>query len=293
MKIERLKKRLATSENKLKIFGNKRILSKYKLNDNITLLLHLINDFLSNDEKAKLFEFEHFKKLPIDVKQSIIELISDEDLKLNLILDGNIIENMNKSEILKIISSLNDYGKIIILQNDSFLEKNFLHANIREIVLSLNDENKRNILLNKDFLKKNKRQFTVGMISDIVSSIKDEKIKQEMIDSYKFENYFVVNILKTFSSKSKTKILLENKYEFNKVEIISLVASMNTNFIINLFNNHRDFLNKNNIKPYSITNVLDSKKQLDLLSKFESIELSIRRKKANFSNTEARNKRAC
>lgn len=123
MKIERLKKRLATSENKLKIFGNKRILSKYKLNDNITLLLHLINDFLSNDEKAKLFEFEHFKKLPIDVKQSIIELISDEDLKLNLILDGNIIENMNKSEILKIISSLNDYGKIIILQNDSFLEK--------------------------------------------------------------------------------------------------------------------------------------------------------------------------
>lgn len=291
MKIERLKKKLETSENKLKIFENKRIITRYKLNDNSAELLHLIDDFLNDEEKAKLFEFEYFKNLSINIKQSIIALISDEDIKLNLIsYNDNILLGMNNSEILKIVNSLNDYGKMMILQNENFFKNHYLQYGMNNIVLSLNDENKRNILLNKDFLEKNKLQFNVGMISDIVASIKDEKIKQEMIDTYKFENNFLVNILKTFSPESKRKMLLENRYNFNETDIISLVSSMDTNSIISFFNNHRNFLKKNNIKPYSITNVLDSKNQLELLSKFENIKLSIRREKGNFSDFRAGNK---
>ena len=61
MDVTDLRKLLKNSDDQLNIFKDRETLSKYKLY--VPELIDLINDFLSNEQKAKLFEFEHFKKL--------------------------------------------------------------------------------------------------------------------------------------------------------------------------------------------------------------------------------------
>lgn len=246
MKVQDLKNLLESSQDKFNIFADKANLTN--LDDlTTTSLLELISDFLTDEQKAKLFDLDHFRNLSDSIKFKIGQLISDSNIKLNLLKSLDFTSNFEDYQIKNLVESLDDHGKLEIFSDKNFVEQN-LHLNKYQI-------------------------------PSIISSISSEKIKLELIDAYELNSFQIIDILETFSDETKISILLENKYGFNSNNLSILASSLSPDSLLDFFKNNRDFLDNNNISPYSITRKLDWKNQLDFVSKFENIGLSLDEKR--------------
>lgn len=288
MVIQDLRELLENTEDKLSIFQDKDKLNQYDIS--VAEFIDLIKDFFSDEEKAKILKIEHIKKLSSYVRKTIINTVVDDNIKLDLIKNDDVISNMDDWHIKELVESLGENGKIEILKDSNFLQKHGIEDfQIKKIILTLNDENKVALLSNIDLIEKQLKMKDYT-IKDIVAGLEDEKIKLNMIENYKFESYLSKDIIQTFSTEGMKDVLLENKYNFNNYDIISLIASMNTNSLIEFINENKEFISQNNVSPYRIINQLDSQKQIEFMSVFEDVELTIRRKKTNFSNLKGRNK---
>ena len=91
MDAQDLRKSLEQTDDKLSIFANRETFKKYDLS--IKEFFDLISDFLSDEEKLKLFDYSHFKNFNDRIKEGIIGLVSDEHI---------IVEN-NNYYIIKIL----------------------------------------------------------------------------------------------------------------------------------------------------------------------------------------------
>lgn len=78
-----MRKLLEEADDKLGIFASVEILKQYHFNTKE--LFDLMKDFLSDEEKVKLFDYSHFRQFEAWIKGGIIGLISDENAKLQLI----------------------------------------------------------------------------------------------------------------------------------------------------------------------------------------------------------------
>ena len=246
MKVQDLKNLLESSQDKFNIFADKANLTN--LDDlTTTSLLELISDFLTDEQKAKLFDLDHFRNLSDSIKFKIGQLISDSNIKLNLLKSPDFTSNFEDYQIKNLVESLDDHGKLEIFSDKNFVEQN-LHLNKYQI-------------------------------PSIISSISSEKIKLELIDAYELNSFQIIDILETFSDKSKTSILLENKYGFSSNNLSILASSLSPDSLLDFFKNNRSFLDNNNISPYSITRKLDWKGQIAFISNFEDIGLSLDEKR--------------
>lgn len=262
MKTSKLEKRLQRSKDKLSIFAKKRLFNKYNIYDEE--LVRLIEIYLTDEEKAKLFEFDHFRNLYPDRIRNIVKLIETDELKLKLLKDNQLLLGMIDIYIVDIIKSLKDNGKMEILKDANYRKKyNIDEYYITNIIMTFTDEGKKRLLLDKDFLE---HELKIGKysISTIIASLESQNEKLNFIDKYKLKNS----------------------------EIAQIVSSMDVNSIINFLNENKQFCQEKGIKPYIIMIGIDSKKQLEFISKLENIEeLSIRRKEKNICNITKRSKR--
>lgn len=189
-----------------------------------------------------------------------------------------LIENevgFKRFEVMKIFKSLGDDDKVHILRYSAFIEKYDIKGyEIQQIIKSLSDEKKREILIDRDFIK-NKLHLEGYQVPHIVASIESEAIKSEIIALYEFEDYQKLEILKTFSDKSKTRIILENEYGIGKIYLQILISTLSVDALVEFFRDNREWLSKMRIKPYEITTDLNKEKQLDFVSKFEDAGLSL------------------
>lgn len=278
MKIQRLRKKLEKSNDRLSIFANRKLLNKYRLNN--FELCNIINDFLTNEQKSKLFEYEHFRKLNLRLTIDIINLIEDDKIKLKLLEDDELLLNMSPNLIWLVIETLQDNGKMQLLNNKEFLERYSIGSYyIKKIILSLSESKRIELLLDKDFLKNQLKLDENYDITKLVASLKDENKKSDIIDIYDFSPCFLTDILITCSDKYKEKTLIKNKYNFIEGSIIEVISSMDTNFLVSFFNKHNKYIEEKSIKPYQIIARLDSKKQLEFISKFEELNLSVQEKR--------------
>lgn len=166
-----------------------------------------------------------------------------------------------------------------ILQEEDILERYDISNKYKILIIeSLEDKNKQKILFNREYLEE-KLGMESCEISGIVASIEDVEIKEYFIEYYKFNEYYIENILKTFPDQSKINILINNKYKLSEETIQYVLVSLNVDSLINFFNNNMDFLIQKRIAPYQITSKLEKGEQLNLISKFESISLSVNDKK--------------
>lgn len=246
MKVQDLRDLLASTQDKLSVFEDKTNLNNCDDLSN-TNLLNLIADFLDDEQKANLFSIEHFKGLNDSLKFKITQLISDNNVKLGLLKDPKFVSGFEDYQIKSMVESLGDNGKQDLLSDKTYVEQS-LHLNEYQI-------------------------------PNIVSSISSEKIKLDFIDLYKFNSFQIIDILETFSDKSKTSILLENKYGFSSNNLSILASSLSPDSLLDFFKNNRSFLDNNNISPYSITRKLDWKGQIAFISNFEDIGLSLDEKR--------------
>lgn len=291
MRVQRLRKKLEKSNDKLSIFANKKLLRKYSFTD--SELCDIIKDFLTDDQIEKLFEYEHFRKLMQFQIVSIIKLIKDEKIKLNLLEDDELLTGISQHLIMDITETLQENGKVQLLHNKEFIEKHEISSYyIKKIILSLSESKKIELLLDKEFLKNELKLDEDWEISEIVASLEDEDSKTDMIDIYNFRiSTIEEHIFITYSDEYKTKMLIENKYNFKKFNIIQIICNMNIDFLINFFNENSKFLKEKEIAPYEVIKKLDNEKQLEFISKFEELKLTVRRKKTNISNLKTRGKR--
>ena len=83
MEAQNFRELLEKSEDRLKIFEDINIIQKYK--PNLGELISSIMEFLDDREKVKIFELEHFKNLQPNIKICIMNCISNDREKMNLL----------------------------------------------------------------------------------------------------------------------------------------------------------------------------------------------------------------
>lgn len=238
---------LEKTEDKLSIFGNKNELIKYNLR-NIDLV-NLVKEFLNDEQKQKIFEFEHFKKINGNIKLAIIESIFDDKVKLNMFSKPEIISNFKSNHVISFINSLKDENKIKMLKNVDELKK---------------------------FNIKGNEKYA---LNEIIKSFNDEYTKIEMIELYKIKNNDMIDILKTFSVESKKEILINDKFCLDNYDIQKIVESFDVENVIEFFKENNKFLEEKGIKEYEIVANFNDEKQLEFVSRLEENNLSVAKNK--------------
>lgn len=115
MKLQGLKKSLRTmqlkmSKDRFSIFADKDKLNECGFTENE--LVFSIKRLLSDEEKARLFTLKHFNDLPPHLKCQIIEGISDNSIKVNLLQSHEILSSLVFYEVEEIAISLDDENKM-------------------------------------------------------------------------------------------------------------------------------------------------------------------------------------
>lgn len=276
MNSQELKSLIENSDNKFEILTDTENLLQYNIK--ISDLLDLAKEYLNDTEKVKLLELEKFKTLPVYAKESIVKFIIDDEIKIKLLQNKKVISGFNNYQIVDIIKSLSESGKVQILQKPDFFKENDIKPySISNILNSLNEENKKKLVANKKNMEK--LNFNRYDIEKIVAGFESEKTKINMIEVYDFNKNEIANVLKSFSEEEKKKFILENKYKLNAQNIESVISTLNTDSLTDFIKNNKEFLKTNNIKPYKIIRKLDVKKQIDFVQSMDKTGLSSAEKK--------------
>lgn len=267
---------LEQTGDKLSIFESRETLNKYKLN--AKEFCDLISDFLSDEEKLKLFDYSHFRQFEGWIKGRIIELVSDENIILQMMSNEDIMNDVTSYQIVGIIKEMSDNGKKQLLHNQEFIEKYQISGyELKSIVSSLTDEAKVEVLMDIDLIK-NQLHFEDFKIVDLVKELSSEEAKDKIIEIYQFTNYQKTDILETCSNSYKLDVLLKEK-SFNKINIFNILQTLDANILSKFLVEHKEFCSENGISPYEIINKLDTKQQEEFLVNLENINLTLSEKR--------------
>ena len=276
MDAQDLRSLLEQTNDKLSIFASSETLNKYKFN--VKEFFDLISDFLSDEEKLRLFDYSHFRQLEGWIKGGIIGLISDEHIILQMMSNDNIMNGFESYQIVDIMKKMGDIGKQQLLYNQDFIEKHQISDyELKYIVSSLSEESRTEILMDVDLIK-NKLHLADFQIIELVKELSSEEAKDRAIGIYQFTNYQKIAVLKSCSNGHKLDILLKEK-EFNKFDIIDILQTLDTKTLSEFLVEHKEFCSKNGIFPYEIIYKLDTEQQKEIVTNLENINLSLNEKR--------------
>ena len=213
-----------------------------------------------------------------DDKLSVFALISSPDVKLQLLSNDEIMNNFDNYEVISIIKTLDDDGKKKILGNPDFIKKHKISAyQLEDIIINLGEEARTELLTNNDFVV-NTLHLTNPQIATLASHLPDEKLKLKMLEIYPLATYLKIDIIRTLSTENKLNMLLKKEVSGTN-SIVQVLSSFDTEALCDFLANHKDFCNKNNIRPYNISTMLDSNSQKRFVEKLEDISLTLAEKK--------------
>lgn len=276
MNAQDLRELLEKTDNKLSIFANVETLNRYDFN--AEEFFDLISDFLADEEKLKLFEYPHFQQFESEIKVSIINLVSDENIKLQMICDNNVVSGVTRFGIFDIMSDLSDAGNQQLLYNQEFIKKHQIQdIELMQIISKLKNEVKKTIINDKDFIL-DRLCLKDWMIAVIAKGLENEAEKTKVMEDYKLASYLRVDIINTFNDKSKLEVILEEE-RLNKSNKLEILCSMSTEKLSEFLNDNREFYTENNIHPYEITRKLDTNRQKDFVGRLEDMDLTLDEKR--------------
>ena len=272
MNAQDLKRLLEKSDNKLDIFANIEIL--YNCDIDIVELFELVKEFLSDEEKLKLFDYQFFE----GTESWIIGSISNENIKLEIIYNYNFMSKFKNYAIVDSIKSLSDNRKKQILQDEKFINKyQFTKQELCDIISSFSDEAKTKILTNIELII-DKLQLSSEQIAKLIKELLSDEAKTKILEIYELEEQLIFDIVNTYSNENKLEIILKEK-RLNKYNKIQLLSSLNIETLGEFFKENKEFCVKHDIHPYEIIRKLDSERQKDFITKLENFGLSSSEKK--------------
>ena len=264
MDINDLRKLLEKSADKVSILKDESELKKY--NFSMAELIELINTFFNDKEKESILSYNIFNTDIINSK--IIDTISDENIKLQVIHDSNISE----WEKVQIIGKMSNKAKMKVLIDKKTYGIDFLGD---DIIFSFDDSTKVKILSNpkisRDMLNLNNAQIT-----KLAKELSNDTDKLNVLKMYNL-GFYEKEIVKSLSENdNKIKYLLEKK--FNQNDSVEILETLDEKTLISFFKQNKDFYKKNNIHPYSVIWRLDKEKQMNFVSSLEDMELTLNEK---------------
>lgn len=276
MSFQDFRELLEQSDNKVDILTNVEILKKY----NILLLdlLAVIRDYLSDEEKLKLFDSPLYAQLIGTLKVEIIDSISNEEIAGQLFNNPNFTNKLQSYQICLILEKLSDNTKIQVLKNEAFLSKHSLSVfQLSNIVSTLSPESKSEFLMDVDYIK-NHLHLDEFQVTNLVKELQSDKEKSDFIQLYQLEKYQKIDILKTCSDSYKLSTIFEDA-SLDKRSIIDLLQTFNVDALNDFLLEHKEFCGKKDISPYEIICKFDAEKQKAFLSSFEDINLTLQEKR--------------
>lgn len=276
MNAEALRKRLEKTKDKFSIFANKKMLKQYHFN--AKEFLDLISDFLSDEEKNRLFDYAHFTNLDPWIKGGIIGSISDENILLQMINNENIMSGLESYQIIALIKGLNDNTKLQFLHNQNFIQKYQIpDYELRNIVSTLSEQVQEKILLDVNFVT-NQLHLAGHQIMKLVENLSNDEVKDKALNIYPLENYQKVLILKTCSNRYKMEAILQEK-DFDKFHIISILQTLDRENLSEFLVEQREFCKEKGIAPYEVIQRLDSKRQKEFITNLDNFAFTLSEKR--------------
>ncbi len=270
MKVQDLRKLLEETEDKLTIFVSLETLKKYSFSNGD--LLNLINEFLTDEEKLKLFDYSHFQRLDEWIKSSILKQISDPNMQVQMLYNDNTRNALSTYQIIDIIKNLGDNEKTQILQDKDFLEKSKIKDyDIKNIISTLEDEAKLELLEDVEFIT-NGLALKDYQITELIKEITSEENKIKLLGSYSLEAYSKVDIIKTLNDNNKIEIVLNE--EFDRYFKIDILTSLDSDSLYTFLSRHKEFCTKNNIRPFEIIKKFNTENQKKFIEKLEQSNLT-------------------
>ena len=280
MNSEDLKKLLLTSDDKFSLFADPKLLDQYNMT--VGEFEKLINEFLTDSEKARLFQIEYFKNANSYTKRCIMDNISDSNILLRVLEEPGLLDNVDTSYLRDEIIRLSDDAKQKILHNKEFFKKHeFYSFEIIKIIDSLSEENKVAILsdnsLTTDTFKLDKHD-----LENIIESLQKDEDKMLLMDKYTFDNYISANIIKTMNDINKEKLVV-NMGKLEPYQIKQILTTFEANNLLEFFEKNGEFCKDNKIEPYEVISELPADKQLQIALSLTSSDFSIDAKRKIFA----------
>lgn len=274
MDAQAIRKLLEETENGVDILGN--IKEEYAFS--ISEYLELVRDFLSDEEKAKLFDYPDVQSLKPWIRKGIITLILDENIIIQVLNNDKATSEMQGYEFREIVKSLTDNGKKQILYNENLIKRfNLSGYEIKEIILSLSEEAKVDFLKDKEFVK-NRLELDNHTLSLVIASIAKEETKLELLETYELENYLKVNIISECSDEVKLEKMLTEDY-FTNYDVNTILSLLEFKRLKDFFEKHKDFLDKRGIRAYQTVRYLSNEKQKEFARRIDEFNLTLTEKR--------------
>ena len=198
MDINDLRKLLEESADKVSILTDKSELKKYKFS--IAELIELINTSFNDKEKASILSYNIFTGI---FNREIIDTISDEKIKLQVVRDSN----MSEWEKEKVIMKMSNKAKMKVLMD----KKTYgIHFGGDDIILSFDESTKVKILSNPE-ISKDMLNLDDSQITKLVKSLNENNNKIKCLLGKNFNPYFSVEILETLDEKTLSSFFKQNK----------------------------------------------------------------------------------
>lgn len=276
MNAQDLRKLLEQTDDKISVFASPETLNKYDFN--AKEFFDLISDFLSDEEKLRLFDYSHFRQFEGWIKGGIIGLISDEHIILQMMSNDNIMNGFESYQIVDIMKKMSDIGKQQLLHNQDFIEKYQIpDYELKNIISSLTDEARAEVLIDIDLIT-NKLHLADFQITELVKGLSSEESKSKMLELYELADHQKIDIINTFNNNSKLGILLKEN-DFSKYDRMKILKSLDSETLSGFLAEHKDFCIENDIHPYEIVLGLDMEQQKDFIANLENMNLTLSEKR--------------
>ena len=306
---EELREFLKSSDDKFNVLSDIETVKPYHIT--IKELLELIDEFLDDEQKVALLNVNYAQR-PI-IKSNIIMLIKDETKRLDVIFNKELTSGLGTNEIVDIIKSQSSSTLLEILNNTEFLEANkigkyqiidIIEVQSSDVILQilsnyallekcklesyevktlfrpLNEKDKLKFFENADYIKETLK-LSEYEISDMISSITDEKVKEGLMQSYELSNGSKVSIIKNFSDDEKEKLILGDELDLNYMDFETIMSSMGIDNLIQLLNNNTDFFKESGVRLHKVVEMLNNEKQKEFVSKIDELQLPNIEKRAS------------
>lgn len=271
-----LRRLLEQTNDKLTIFTSIETLNQYEFN--VKEFFDLISDFLSDEEKLRLFDYSHFRQFEDWIKAGIIGLVSNEHIILQMMSDDNIMNGLKSYQIVDITMKMSNSGKTQLLHNQDLIKKyQIADYELKDIISSLDEKARVEVLMDKDLIT-NKLHLSDFQIVDLVKGLSSEEEKDKTMGIYQFMNYQKTDIIKTYSNSHKLDKLIKEK-EFNKFDIVDILQTLDIKTLIKFLEEYKEFCSENGISPYEIIYSLDVEQQKEFIENLENIKLTLSEKR--------------
>lgn len=235
---------------------------------------------LNDEEKLKLLRESNVRDMckfeTFDLRE-IVGSLSDE-AKIKLLKENESISALNIGSYgwQEIIKSLKDETKISILRDASIIKSCELREyELGEVIKSLDEDNRARLLMEKDFMTKGLK-LSSTYLDGIIESFSDEETRYKLLKVY--PDCPMPNVISSFNTDLKIKTLMESKC-LSSWNILHVLRTLDTNGIIKLLEENKEFLKENQIDVYTLVYKLNDEEQLKFVQNIESANLTETEKK--------------